>query len=127
MVVARGDVGTRVLMELCHRILDVKGMPEDWATSVAIPIFKGKGDIMSCGLYIGIKLLEHAMKINEKVLEKRLRKIVSIDDMQFSFMSGKGTINAVFILRQIHEEYLAKQKKLYMCFVDQEKHLIELR
>ena len=36
-------------------------------------------------------------------------------------MSGKGTIEAVFILRLIQEEYLAKQKKLYMCFVDMEK------
>ena len=27
-----------------------------------IPIFKGKGDAMSCGAYRGVKLLEHAMK-----------------------------------------------------------------
>ena len=27
-------------MELCQRVLDGKGMPEDWATSVVIPIFK---------------------------------------------------------------------------------------
>ena len=73
------------------------------------------------GMYGGDKLLEHAMKIVEKVLEKRLRKIVTIDDMQFGFMSGKGTIDAVFILRQIQDEYLAKQKKLCMCFVDLEK------
>ena len=36
-------------------------------------------------------------------------------------MPGEGTIDAVFILRRIQEEYLAKQKKLYMCFVDLEK------
>ena len=36
-------------------------------------------------------------------------------------MPGKGTIDAVFILRRIQEEFLAKQKKLYMCFVDLEK------
>ena len=35
-------------------------------------------------------------------------------------MSGKGTIEAVSILRQIQEEYIAKQKKLYRCFVDME-------
>ena len=29
-------------MEHGHRILDGKGMPEDWATSVAIPISRGK-------------------------------------------------------------------------------------
>ena len=61
-------------------------MPYDWATSVAIPIFKRKADIVNCGMYRGAKLLEHGMKIVEKELDKRLRKIVMIDDMQFSFM-----------------------------------------
>ena len=70
MILASGDVGIRVLMEVCQRILDGKGMPEDWATSVAIPIFKGKGDITNCGMYRGVQLLEHAMKIVEKVIGK---------------------------------------------------------
>ena len=108
-------------MEPCHRILDGKGMPEDWATSVVIHIFKVKGYIMNCGMYTGAKLLEHAIKIVEKVLEKRLRKFLMIDDMQFGSMPGKGTIDAVFILRHIQEEYIVKQKKLFMCVVDLEK------
>ena len=62
MILARGDVGIRVLIELCQIILNGKGMPTDLATSIAIPIFKGKGDIMNCGMYRGAKLLEHAMK-----------------------------------------------------------------
>ena len=36
-------------------------------------------------------------------------------------MPGKGTINAVFILRRIQKEYLAKEKKLCICFVDLKK------
>ena len=50
-------------MELCQRIQHEKRMPEDWATSMAIPIFKGKGDIMNCRMRRGGKLLEHAVKI----------------------------------------------------------------
>ena len=42
-------------------------------------------------------------------------------EMKFGFMPGKGTIDAVFILRGIQEEYLTKQKKLYICFVDLEE------
>ena len=61
------------------------------------------------------------MKVVRNILEKRLKNVVTIDDMQFGFMPGKVTIDAVFILRRIHEEYLAKQKKLYMCFVDLKK------
>ena len=68
-ILASGDVGMRVLMELCHAILDGKGIPEDWPTSVSIPIFRGKGDIMNCSMYGGEKLLEHAMKIVDKIVK----------------------------------------------------------
>ena len=52
-------------------------------------------------MYIGVKLLEHAMIIIEKILEKGLRKIVAMDDMQFGLMPGNGTFDVVFILRHI--------------------------
>ena len=76
---------------------------------------------MKCGISLGVILIEHAMTIAEKALEKRLRKIVTIDDMQFGLIPVKGTIDAVIILRRIQEEYIAKQKKLYMCFVDRQE------
>ena len=41
MILARGNIGIRVLMELCLRILDGIGMREDIAASVAIPNIKG--------------------------------------------------------------------------------------
>ena len=41
--------------------------------------------------------------------------------MQFGFMPERGTIYGVFILRRMQEEYHAKVKKLYLCFVDLKK------
>ena len=38
--------------------------------------------------------------------------------MQFDFMSERGTIDSVFILTRLQEEYHAKGKKVYICFVD---------
>ena len=46
---------------------------------------------------------------------------MSVNEMQFGSMPERGTIDAVFILRKMQEEYHAKGKKLYMCFVDLEK------
>ena len=46
--------------------------------------------------------------------------MVKTDEMQFGFMPSKETIDAVFILRNLQEEYLDKEK-LYMCLVDLEK------
>ena len=41
--------------------------------------------------------------------------------MQFGFMAGKSTTDAIFIVRQLQEKYLARNKKLWMAFVDLEK------
>ena len=76
---------------------------------------------MNCGAYRGVQLLEHAMKIVERAQEKRIRELVKADDMQFGFMPGKGTTDALFILRRMQEEFRGREKKLYMCFVDLEK------
>ena len=57
----------------------------------------------------------------ERVLEKRIRWQVSIDNMQFGFMPGKGTTDVIFIMRQVQEKHQAKKKKLYYAFLDLEK------
>ena len=123
MIAASRKIRIDEMVELCQGVLVGRGMPDEWALSVVVPIFKGKGNAMSCGASRGVKLLEHAMKIIEKVLQRRIRRMVKVDEMQFGFMPGKGTIEAVFILRRLQEEYLDKKKKLYTCFVDLEKAL----
>ena len=86
-----------------------------------MPIFKGNGDVMSCGSYRGVKLLEHALKIVERILKRRIRTLINSNKMQFGFMPEKGTVDATFIVRRIQEEYRKKDKRLYMYFVDMEK------
>jgi len=56
-----------------------------------------------------------------KDFEDRIRQQIDIDDMQFAFMKGKGTTDAIFIVRQLQEKFTAKEKKLYFGFVDLEK------
>ena len=96
-------------------------MPVEWALSIVVPIIKGKGDIRNCSCYGAVRHLEHGMKVVERVLEKGLYRIVSVDERQFGFMSERGAIDAIFILRRMQEEYHAKIKKLYMCIMDLEK------
>ena len=66
-----------------------------------------------------MKQLEHGVKVVERVFEKRLHIIVSVGNIQFGFMPERGTIDPIFILRRMQDEYHAKGKKL--CFVDLEK------
>ena len=47
--------------------------------------------------------------------------MVDLNEMQFGFMPKRGTMDALFIVRRLQEEFREKDKKLYMCFVDLEK------
>ena len=87
-------------------------MLSELALSIVVPFFKGKGYIRNCSCCGPVKLLEHGMKVVERVFEKRLCIIVSVEEMQFGFMPERGTIDAVFIFRRMQEEYHAKGKKL---------------
>ena len=41
--------------------------------------------------------------------------------MQFGFVPGKGTMDAIFMVRQLQEKFLEKRKDLFFAFVDLEK------
>ena len=69
---------------------------------------------MDRGNYRGLKLAEQAMKILERIVDGLIRQLVSIDDSQFSFFSGKGTTDAIYVARRLQEKYLAVNKRLYI-------------
>ena len=73
VIQAMGDTGTQWILDLCNGIVK-DCTPEDWKSCVILPIYKGKRDPMECGSYTGIKLLEHAMKVVERILEDRIQQ-----------------------------------------------------
>ena len=78
MLKAAGETGTLWMTEVCNAVVKDGRVPEDWNRSW-MNVYKGKGDALTCDSYRGIKLLKHAMKVLERVIEGRLRKIVKID------------------------------------------------
>jgi len=60
------------------------------------------------------------MKVVERIFEHRIWQQIVIDDMLFGFMKGKGTTDAIFMARQMQENFRVKGKKLYFV-VDLEK------
>ena len=48
------------------------------------------------------------------IIEARIKNTVNIDNMQFGFQSGLGTTDAIFIVRQLQEKYMAAKKDLWM-------------
>ena len=59
------------MAEISQSVLDGFGMPAEWVLSIVFPIFKGKGDIRNYNCHGVVKLLEHGMKVVERVLEKK--------------------------------------------------------
>ena len=52
-----------------------------------------------------IEPLVKKMKVVERVLEKGLRGIATVNEMQFCFMPERGIIDTVFIFRMLQKEY----------------------
>ncbi|KAK3508896.1 hypothetical protein QTP70_013717 [Hemibagrus guttatus] len=116
-----GEAAVEFLTSLFSRVLESERMPEEWRRSVLVPIFKNKGDVQSCSNYRGIKLMSHTMKLWERVVEARLRKVVDICEQQYGFMPRKSTTDAIFALRILMEKYRDGQRELHCVFVDLEK------
>ncbi|KAK3545698.1 hypothetical protein QTP70_011272 [Hemibagrus guttatus] len=113
-----GEAAVEFLTSLFNRVLESERMPEEWRGSVLVPIFKNKGDVQSCSNYRGIKLMSHTMKLWERVVEARLRKVVEICEQQYGFMPRKSTTDAIFALRILMEKYRDGQRELHCVFVD---------
>jgi len=61
------------------------------------------------------------MKVVERIFKHRIQQQINIGDRQFGFMKGKGTTDAIFVVRQMQEKFRAKGKKHYFRVVDLEK------
>ena len=116
-----GEAGTVEVRDLIEDIISEGCIPTDWQESFIVNLYKGKGDALNRGNYRGLKLIEQVMKVLERVVEGLIRQRIEIDEMQCGFMSGHGTTDTIFVVRQLQEKHLAANKPLYMAFVDLEK------
>ena len=116
-----GEAGAVEVRDLIEDIISEGCIPTDWQENFIVNLYKGKGDALNRGNYRGLKLIGQVMKVLERVVEGLIRQRVEIDEMQCGFMSGRGTTDAIFIVRQLQEKHLAAKKPLYMASVDLEK------
>ena len=53
-----------------------------------------------------------------------LRDKVDIGSMQFGFMPGKGTTDAIFVVHQVQERFMDKKDLSFLLLWISRKHLI---
>ena len=75
---------------------------------------------------LSIELIE---ALEEYGIEKVTRNKINpeIAEEQCGFVEGKGTTNAIFILRTLIERALEIQKDVYLCFIDYTKAFDRVR
>ena len=116
-----GEAGAEEVCIHVENIISEGCILTDWQESFIVNLCKGKGDALNKDNYRGLKLIEQVMKVLERVVEGLIRQIFEIDEMQCGFISGRGTTDAIFIVRQLQEKHLAANKPLYMSFIELEK------
>lgn len=111
----------KMLVNIFNKVWFENKLPDDQMLSFSIPIYKEKCDLVRKGSYRDIKLLDHAFKLCERIIDKRLMEVEHMDKLQYGFMPGRETADAVFLLRRLTEKFRSKEKKLFYVFVGQEK------
>ncbi|PZC85177.1 hypothetical protein B5X24_HaOG202362 [Helicoverpa armigera] len=116
------NIKTR-LFELVLHIWDAEIVPQDWKDALISKLYKGKGDLSDCSCYRGIALLSAAGKVLAHVINSRLVKLAEsfLPESQCGFRPNRGTVDAIFVLKQLQEKCLEQHRDLYLCFVDLEK------
>ena len=78
------------IVEAFNNIIRTNKMPNDWRKSRMVPIFKGKGHVLECNNYRGIKLMSHTMKLWERIIEARPRlQITNLDSDQANRLQNR--------------------------------------
>ena len=70
------DDAVKVLHSICQHIWKTQQWPQDWKSSVFIPITK-KGNAKECSDYHTFALILHTSKVMLKILQARLQQYVN--------------------------------------------------
>ena len=122
MVYALEDLGIEKLGAIMNKMYDTGKIPLSLSRSVFIALSKLSGTT-ECELHRTISLMSHITKLMLRILMLRIRRNIrpEISDVQCGFMEGKGTTNAIFIIRNMCEQSIEVQRDLYLCFIDYSK------
>jgi len=99
-----GDGGLKIMTKLINTIYETGEWPKD-LMEVTMIAFKKKPQATKCNDHRTISLIAHTAKIVTKILRRRIEKKTEevLGEDQFGFRRGKGTRDAIGMLRIISE------------------------
>ena len=75
-----GHMGVAELLKFFQKIMRSGTVSMECGHSLTIPLYRGKGNALQCEKYRGLRLLEHGMKIWERVLYERLKHVMKVGE-----------------------------------------------
>ncbi|RUM94256.1 MAG: hypothetical protein DSZ28_04130, partial [Thiothrix sp.] len=113
-----------LLLQLFNEIFKSGVFPQKWTEAIILPIHKA-GSYDEPDNYRGIALTSILSKVFIQLLTCRLQTWVEDKGIQreeqAGFRHGYSAVDNIFVLHNIIQKYLSKQKKLYVCFIDFKK------
>ena len=111
----------KVLHSICQPVLKTQQWPQDWKSSVFIPIPKVNGK--ECSNYLTTAVSSQASKVMIKILQARIQQYVNheLPDVQVGFRKGRGTRDQIANIHWIIKKAREFQKSIYFCFIDYAK------
>ena len=79
MIIAVGEVRVSWVKRLLNVCVREGSIPEEWRTGLIVPIWKQKENVQDPRKYRGMMLLNHVMKVLERILDGRIRKGVEME------------------------------------------------
>jgi len=110
------------MMKLINTIYETGEWPKDFREVTMIAL-KKKPQATKCSDHRTITLIGHTAKIVANILRRRIEKKIDdvLEEDQFGFRRGKGTRDAIGMLRIISERTLEIDAELSVCFIDWQK------
>ena len=114
-----GQVMVDWLWELLREMWKTKRVPQEWKNTILIPLHK-KRSRKDCNNYRGIALLSVPGKVLSLILHSRLQAIIEpqLLEAQCGFRKGRGTIDQIWVMRQIIERAAEYNTHVHLCFID---------
>ena len=111
-----------MLYSICQQIWETQQWPQDWKSSVFIPIPK-KVHAKECSNYCKTALISHASKEMLKILQARFQQYVNCElpDAQAGFRKVRVTRDQTANINWSIEKAIEFQKNMYFCFIDYTK------
>lgn len=115
--------GPRLIESICkllNILWDCELISPDWKQLLIAPVYK-KGSPIDPDNYRPIALLSNIFKLYERVIDVRIRAVISFQLEQCGFQPGFGTPQQLLRMTILHKSVKAAGQELWIALIDLEK------